>query len=77
MQVMVDALRDLAADMPPEPIHLAEDKAQYIDRGVESDRIVSDAVLEANMEILFFDSQACVPLYFSFPFCPLVEVDLG
>eukprot|EP00035_Acanthoeca_spectabilis_P031200 m.12944 g.12944 ORF g.12944 m.12944 type:complete len:666 (+) comp4605_c0_seq1:2228-4225(+) len=56
-KVMVDALRDLAADMPPEPIHLAEDKAQYIDRGVESDRIVSDAVLEANMEILFFDSQ--------------------
>jgi hypothetical protein len=54
-KLMLDAMRDLAANMPKEAVHLSDDRAQFAGFGTRSDEIVSTAIKASNMEILFFD----------------------
>eukprot|EP00038_Savillea_parva_P029387 m.70764 g.70764 ORF g.70764 m.70764 type:complete len:783 (+) comp8665_c1_seq1:558-2906(+) len=56
-QRILTAVKDLAAEVPKEPIQLAEDTEPYADCGKRSDAIVAEAIEAVNMEVLFLDDE--------------------
>jgi hypothetical protein len=50
---MLRAIRSLAEELPPVPVHLVDDKSRFARCAEVSDQIVADAVAETKMALLF------------------------